>query len=88
MELNLTRYQSISLLNSYFIIKAFGQVVDKRVLSPDQFAVGGIGTVRGFTLSEISGDMGYVGSLEWTVPFSSDYPIGVGDLTLRQSIFF
>jgi len=88
LELNLTRYQSVSLLNSYFIMKAFGQVVDKRVLSPDQFAVGGIGTVRGFTLSEVSGDMGYVSSLEWNVPFPSDYPIGVGDLTLRQTISF
>ncbi len=88
LELNLTRYQSVAFLNSYFIMKAFGQVVDKRVLSPDQFAVGGMGTVRGFTLSEISGDMGYVSSLEWTVPFPSDYPVGVGDLTLRQTISF
>ncbi len=88
LEINLTRYQSVALLNSYFIMKAFGQIVDKRVLSPDQFAVGGIGTVRGFTLSEISGDMGYVSSLEWNVPFPSDYPIGVGDLTLRQTISF
>jgi len=88
LELNLTRYQSVSFLNSYFIMKAFGQVVDKRVLSPDQFAVGGMGTVRGFTLSEVSGDMGYVSSLEWNVPFPSDFQIGVGDLTLRQTISF
>ena len=39
-------------------MKAFGQAVSDRVLSPDQFAVGGMGTVRGFTPSELSGDSG------------------------------
>jgi len=66
---NFTRFQSAEFLNSYFIMKASTQMADARVLSPDLFAVGGMGSVRGFPLSEYSGDEGYVLSLEYVIPF-------------------
>jgi hemolysin activation/secretion protein len=64
-----TRYQSIFLGKNYLIMKAKGQVASKRVLSPDQFAIGGFGSVRGYPLAEAAGDNGFVVSTELVVPF-------------------
>jgi len=68
-SLDVTRYQSAYLGKSYFILKSRGQVASKRVLSPDQFAIGGFGSVRGYPLAEAAGDHGYFVSAEWVVPF-------------------
>ena len=68
-NLSLTRIQKTNILNSYFTIKFNGQVADKRVLSPNQMSVGGMGTIRGYTLAAISGDMGYSSSIDYTIPF-------------------
>jgi len=71
----LTRYQSAALLDSYFVMKAMAQVSSKRVLSSDLFAAGGIGTVRGFGLSEITGDHALAVSLEYVLPVAWDIPL-------------
>ena len=66
---DLTRYQSAFIGKNYLIMKAKGQVASKRVLSPDQFAIGGFGSVRGYPLAEAAGDNGYFISAELVVPF-------------------
>ncbi|NIQ03231.1 MAG: hypothetical protein GWM98_24925 [Nitrospinaceae bacterium] len=68
-SLSLSRYQSAFLGKTYFVINGAGQVVNRRVLSPDQFAVGGFGTVRGYPLAEAAGDVGFTASIEYVVPF-------------------
>ena len=67
--IDITRYQSAFIGKSYLIMKARGQVASKRVLSPDQFAIGGFGSVRGYPLAEAAGDNGFFVSMELVVPF-------------------
>ena len=66
---DVTRYQSAFVGKTYLMVMAKGQVVSKRVLSPDQFAIGGFGSVRGYPLAEAAGDNGYFLSAELVVPF-------------------
>jgi hemolysin activation/secretion protein len=66
---DVTRYQSTFLGKTYLMVLAKGQVVSKRVLSPDQFAIGGFGSVRGYPLAEAAGDNGFVVSAELVIPF-------------------
>jgi hemolysin activation/secretion protein len=57
-------------------LKAFGQLSSTRLVGPEQFIVGGQGSVRGYPLAELSGDSGYAGTLElrWNAPGFSDLP--------------
>jgi hemolysin activation/secretion protein len=75
---SLTRYQNANILHKkipgYFIMKAGGQFASARVLSPDQTAIGGAGTVRGYPISEVSGDHGYTFSLEYNTPWPGKFP--------------
>lgn len=75
---HLTRYQNANILHNkipgYFIMKAGGQFASARVLSPDQTAIGGVGTVRGYPISETSGDHGYTFSLEYNMPWPGKFP--------------
>jgi hemolysin activation/secretion protein len=75
---SLTRYQNANILHKkfpgYFIMKAGGQFASARVLSPDQIAIGGAGTVRGYPISETSGDHGYTFSLEYNTPWPGKFP--------------
>jgi hemolysin activation/secretion protein len=66
---DVTRYQSAFIGKTYLIMMAKGQVVSKRVLSPDLFAIGGFGSVRGYPLAEAAGDNGFFVSAELVVPF-------------------
>ena len=66
---DVTRYQSAFIGKTYLMMTAKGQIVSKRVLSPDQFAIGGFGSVRGYPLAEAAGDNGYFVSAELVVPF-------------------
>ena len=66
---DITRYQSAFIGKAYVTVKAKGQVASKRVLSPDQFAIGGFGSVRGYPLAEAAGDNGFFVSAELVVPF-------------------
>jgi len=85
---DVARYQGTNLWNSYFFMKAEGQVVSDRVLSPDQISIGGFGTVRGYPLAEFSGDNGYVFTIEYVLPVPYKSPIGSGKLTLDQVMSF
>jgi hemolysin activation/secretion protein len=75
---SLTRYQNAGILHKkipgFFIMKAGGQFASARVLSPDQTAIGGFGTVRGYPISEFSGDHGYTFSLEYNMPWPGKFP--------------
>jgi hemolysin activation/secretion protein len=82
--LDVTRFQNTNVLNSYFILKALGQVSSERVLSPDQFSIGGVGTVRGYPLAEFSGDDGFVLSAEYVLPFPMRVPLGSSGLHLDE----
>lgn len=57
----------------YLLLRAYGQYTDKKGLpSSEQFSVGGIATVRGYEESELSGDKGWFGSVEYGFPLSKD----------------
>lgn len=79
---SLTRYQNANLLHKmlpgFFIMKASGQFALDRVLSPDQTSIGGFGSVRGFPLSEFSGDHGYTFSMEYNYPIPLKVPVYTG----------
>jgi hemolysin activation/secretion protein len=76
---SLVRYQNASLLDKdipgFFIMKAAGQFAAARVLSPDQTSIGGFGSVRGFPLSEFSGDHGYTFSFEYNYSIPLKLPL-------------
>ena len=88
IQLNSTRFQATPWLGSYFILKANSQFASDRALSPDLFAVGGFGTVRGFPLAEQSGDWGYNLAAEYIIPFPSKMLVGIGKLTVDQVFSF
>ncbi len=83
---SITRYQGTPFMNSYVILKASGQVASTRTLSTNLFSVGGMGTVRGYPLSEQSGENGYNLSLEYVLPFPLKKRIGIDKLTLDQVV--
>lgn len=74
--LDITRYQSAFVANSFFLIRFHGQWADRRVLSPDQIAIGGVGAVRGYPLAEAAADDGFFTTLEYVLPFPWDIPLG------------
>lgn len=86
---SITRFQSAFLFDSYFILKAVKQGVSDRVLSPDLFASGDIGTVRGFPLSEVMGDNAYLLSAEYVIPVPINFSFTQNGPTFKQlfSIF-
>jgi hemolysin activation/secretion protein len=57
-------------------LKAGGQWASSPLVSPEQFTVGGMGTVRGYPLAEIAGDHGYTLGAEfrWNAPGFSEMP--------------
>jgi len=79
-NLSLTRIQKTKFFDSFFIIKLNGQVADKRVLSGSKISYGGMGTVRGYTLAEIGGDMGYSASIDYTIPYPKKWKLPLGSL--------
>lgn len=63
-DFELARFQKF-LFGSYILLKGSGQVTSDVLPVPEQFSVGGADTVRGFPQSELLGDYGYTGTLEW-----------------------
>ena len=86
--LNVTRIQKTQFFKSYFTIKLSGQLTDGRVLASGKKLVGGMGTVRGYTLAEISGDEGYNASIDYTIPFPKPIKLFNGFPTLDQILSF
>jgi hemolysin activation/secretion protein len=69
IEANLQRLQRVT--NSVnLLMAASGQLANAPLLSSEEFSVGGVNTVRGFDPSEISGDDGVAGKIEfqWNNP--------------------
>jgi hemolysin activation/secretion protein len=69
--------------DKYLIYRLAGQVVSRShsLPSSEQFAVGGMSTVRGFTEGVTNGDQGYLASIEL------NFPVGFSD-KVRGIVFF
>ncbi len=55
------------------VAKFSGQYADAHLVTNEQFAVGGVSTVRGYFQSEIVGDNGITGSVEFRTPSLATY---------------
>jgi hemolysin activation/secretion protein len=53
--------------------KFSGQYADSRLVTNEQFAAGGLSTVRGYFQSEVVGDDGFTGSIEFRAPSLATY---------------
>ena len=75
LTLDAARLQQLFGPTSLFL-RAGGQWASTPLVSPEQFAVGGQGTVRGYPIAEITGDHGYNVSVEfrWNAPGFSALP--------------
>lgn len=80
---DVTRFQSAFIGKTYLMLKSRGQVASKRVLSPDQFAIGGFGSVRGYPLAEAAGDNGFFISAELVIPFPFKMTVLKNPRTIR-----
>jgi hemolysin activation/secretion protein len=59
---------SAVVLPGSFALRLAGQLATQPLVSPEQFAIGGAETVRGYLEAEASGDHGLLGSFEWRSP--------------------
>ena len=68
-----SRAQQITTYTSVFV-KAGGQWASTTLVSPEQYIVGGQGTVRGYPVAQFSGDRGYAltGEFRWNAPGFGD----------------
>lgn len=71
----ISRLQQITGTTSFFL-RGTGQWASTLLVSPEQFSVGGMGTVRGYPLAEFSGDEGYAinAEIRWNAPGFSQAP--------------
>ena len=86
---SLTRDQTV-FGNWSLLLRANGQVASGALISNEQFALGGISSVRGYTEGEEYGDAGWAGSMELRTPYvARPVPTGRGVSTawLRGSVF-
>jgi len=69
------RLQQIVGPTSLFL-KIGGQFASTPLVSPEQFAIGGQGTVRGYPIAELAGDHGYAvsGEFRWNAPGFTNVP--------------
>ena len=83
-----TRYQKLP-WQTYGIFKAIGQVTPNRLLSLEQFQLGGATTVRGYSEGRLIGDSAFLLSGEWRLPwrFLPD-SWHVSDYKLKDNIEF
>jgi hemolysin activation/secretion protein len=68
-----SRSQQITAYTSVFV-KAGGQWASTSLVSPEQYIVGGPGTVRGYPVAQFGGDRGYAltGEFRWNAPGFGD----------------
>lgn len=72
------------------LARASGQITDQPLLSNEQFAMGGVNSVRGYFEGDAYGDLGWFGSLELRTPFLKvPVPAGAASVPawLRGSVF-
>ncbi len=74
-----SRAQQITAYTSVFV-KAGGQWASTSLVSPEQYIVGGQGTVRGYPVAQFAGDRGYslTGEFRWNAPGFGDKPAFLG----------
>jgi len=74
-----SRLQQVTRTTSLFL-KASAQWASTGLVAPEQFIVGGQGTVRGYPVAEIAGDNGYAvtGEFRWNAPGFADVPAFLG----------
>jgi hemolysin activation/secretion protein len=73
------------------LLRANGQVATAPLISNEQFALGGLGSVRGYYEGDGYGDMGWFSSLELRTPLlAAQVPVGSTPTAawLRGSVFF
>jgi hemolysin activation/secretion protein len=79
-NLELTVQQTLP-ANFVGVGKVFGQMADSHLVTNEQFAIGGLSTVRGYLQSEGVGDIGYGASFELRTPsLASKLPDFVDEL--------
>lgn len=72
--------------DSYLILRATGQIAADRLLSPEQFSIGGYYTVRGYPVAESIGDHGYAATAEMVVPIPSSATIPFSSRTWKEVV--
>ena len=74
-----SRSQQITRYTSIFL-KVGGQWTSTSLVAPEQYFVGGQGTVRGYPVAQFSGDRGYslTGEFRWNAPGFADKPAFLG----------
>lgn len=90
LTLSLTRDQTV-FKNWSLLLRASGQAATGPLISNEQFAMGGMASVRGYYEGDQYGDTGWFGSAELRTPFITAHaPIWSGSVPawLRGSIFF
>jgi hemolysin activation/secretion protein len=65
---DVARLQSLIYGGSYLVLRGFAQLSSQNLVAAEQYSIGGYYTVRGYPLSERSGDQGYSVSAELVVP--------------------
>lgn len=66
--LDLARLQSLVYGGSYLVLRGFGQMASQDLQQSEKYPIGGYYTVRGYPISEFSGDHGYAVTAELVVP--------------------
>jgi len=74
-----SRAQQITTWTSIYV-KVGGQWASTSLVVPEQYIVGGPGTVRGYPVAQFSGDRGYslTGEFRWNAPGFADKPAFLG----------
>ena len=74
-----SRAQQITTYTSIFL-RVGGQWASTTLVAPEQYIVGGQGTVRGYPVAQFSGDRGYAltGEFRWNAPGFADRPAFLG----------
>ncbi len=75
LMINYSRYQKLP-GNLIGLISMTSQITNSRLPSSEQMHLGGPGTVRGYNMSEFSGDNGFYSTAELRVPVYKDNKIG------------
>ena len=85
----LGQFQWLKSLNdsrdALLITKLATQITFDSLLSIEQFALGGLGSVRGYEQNQITGDNGILGSVELRIPLIRD-PDGIGLVQLTPFV--
>ena len=90
-KFNLSLVRDLKLAGGWSLnLRADGQAATGSLISNEQFALGGMNSVRGYFEGDESGDAGWSGSLEFRTPYiNSTVPVGKESkpVSLRGAVF-